>query len=257
MNHIITLLTDFGEKDSYVAQMKGVILGIQPQCTLVDISHAIPPQAILIAARILREIIDCYPVGTVHVAVVDPGVGTSRSVLAVEVERQYFVLPDNGLLTKLLSDFSLTRAFVLTESSYWRQPVSSTFHGRDIMAPVAAHLSSGVPLEHFGTPTSELVMLEDQSPTETGSRAVTYVDHFGNLILGPLPQGWSSISNVTVRFKTRQVVARQVATYAEGQPGEFVLLVSSQGELELAVVNGSAARELGISAGDPMVLDLD
>src|SRR5690349_1490470 len=143
---IITLTTDFGERDSYVAQMKGVILAINSQAQIVDVTHAIGPQDVARGARIIEEIAGVYPAGSIHVAVVDPGVGSERALLAAEAAGQRFLAPDNGLLSPLFRRFGPERVHRLANERYWRRPVSATFHGRDILAPVAAHWSRGADL---------------------------------------------------------------------------------------------------------------
>src|SRR5437879_6459183 len=156
---IITLTTDFGEGSSYVAAMKGVILAINPAARIVDLSHQIPPQDLRYTAFFIASAIPYFPRGAIHVVVVDPGVGTQRAILYVEVNGQRLLVPDNGCWTTLAGDAS-PRAIRLTESDYWRQPVSATFHGRDIFAPVAAHLSLGAEATSLGTPVGDWTRLE-------------------------------------------------------------------------------------------------
>ncbi len=151
---IITLTTDFGTHDSYVAQMKGAVLSINPAAQLVDVTHTIPPQNVARAAAVVAEITGVYPTGAIHLAVVDPGVGSSRALLAAEAAGQRFLAPDNGLLTVLFRRFVPTRLHRLSEDRFWRKPVSATFHGRDILGPVAAHWSRGADLSEFGPPVS-------------------------------------------------------------------------------------------------------
>ena len=156
---IITLLTDFGEGSHYVAQMKGVILGLNPDVHVVDITHSIPPQHVDVAARLIEQTIAAFPAGTCHILVVDPGVGTDRRILLAQIDSQWFIAPDNGLLSLLMERATPDSLIALTESRFWRSPISATFHGRDIMAAVAAHLSLGVAPIAFGTPTDEFESL--------------------------------------------------------------------------------------------------
>ncbi len=256
----ITLLTDFGTRDSYVAQMKGVILSLAPGCPIVDISHEIPPQDIVAGARVLADAAMMFSPGTVHVAVVDPGVGTGRSVVAVELEGQRFVAPDNGLLSPLLDQYQVQRAVVVENRRLWRRQVSSTFHGRDIMAPVAAHLAVGGPLEEVGGPAAELTRFLAKPPQidPAGATAEAIaIDHFGNVITN-LPGDWlrqlrresagESVRLSVVAGSHRSEVI-PVGTYAEASDGTLVALVGSHGRVELSVVKGSAARFLSAQAG--------
>jgi len=157
---IITLASDFGQTDGYVGAMKGVILSICPQATMVDVTHEIPPQDVHRAAHILRAVAPYYPPGTVHIVVVDPGVGSARRPLAIQTDDAFFVGPDNGLFTAILKDVRTIRIVHLDQPRYWRSAISRTFHGRDVFAPVAAHLANGVPLGRIGTPISDPVVLD-------------------------------------------------------------------------------------------------
>ena len=189
---IITLTTDFGTTDSYVAQMKGVILGIAPDATLVDITHQVPPQDIVAGSAILADAVGAFPPDTIHLVVVDPGVGSERRPVAVETTSRgerlgpRFVAPDNGVLTGALQHFPLRRAVRLAERRFWRTDVSHTFHGRDLFAPVAAHLSRGIELAEFGPPLDwELILLPVDRPVVEGDEIrghIARTDSFGNLI---------------------------------------------------------------------------
>jgi S-adenosylmethionine hydrolase len=246
---LLTLTTDFGYGSPYVAAMKGVILGINPAARLVDLSHAIPPQDLRHAAYFLDNAIPYFPPGVLHVVVVDPGVGSERALLYVEVDGQRLLVPDNGCWTGLVRGGGPT-VRRLTEPRYWRQPVSSTFHGRDILAPVAGHLSLGVPPDDLGPIVDSWVRLEAPAPVQTPdgvAGVVVFVDDFGNLITNipaaDLPHG---AVRVVVGV---QEVTRLVRTYAEAEPGRPVALVSSSGRLEIAVPQGNAARQLGVGVG--------
>jgi S-adenosylmethionine hydrolase len=258
---IITLTTDFGEDSPYVAAMKGMLLGLNPVARLVDLSHQIPPQDVRHAAYFLAASLPYFPPGVVHLVVVDPGVGSERAVLCVELAGSYLVVPDNGCWTSLEKTTSrLPRVYRLTESRYWRQPVSATFHGRDILAPVAAHLSLGVAPASLGRETSEWVRLETPVPARTGGRVegeVIFVDHFGNLITnipedmlgGPL----DLVRHIQVGDRD---VPWRVRTYADALPGTLVALLSSSGLLEIAVPHGNAAAELNAGTGTPVIVEI-
>ena len=194
MPKIITLCTDFCSQDGYVAAMKGAILCIAPDATLVDISHDITPQGILQAAFVLHAAYPYFPPSTVHVVVVDPGVGTSRRALALRTTRGVFVAPDNGVLSAVLRDECVQACVALEDPAYWRTPtVSTTFHGRDIFAPVGAHLANGVPMTALGPCVQDPVCLAEVRPTRGPHGAVTghviHVDTFGNLITS-IPAKW-------------------------------------------------------------------
>ncbi|MFZ5830599.1 MAG: SAM hydrolase/SAM-dependent halogenase family protein, partial [Planctomycetota bacterium] len=182
---IITLTTDFGHSSPYVAAMKGVILSIHPQATVVDITHAIPAQDVRAAAVVLDDVTEYFPEGTIHVVVVDPGVGTERAILYAEVGTQRYLAPDNGVLSHILSRRPAARLLLVTESKWFRQPVSRTFHGRDIFAPVAAHLGLGLDPSLLGPQAGGPTLLPKPEVQITPSRihgVVQAVDSFGNLI---------------------------------------------------------------------------
>ncbi len=253
---IITLLTDFGAKDEYVGVLKGVILGTNPMANIVDISHGIDPQDIVAAAHTLMAAYPYFPRATVHAAVVDPGVGTHRSIIAVKADGHWFVAPDNGLLAPILKDFDTTDIFRVTNEKLFRHPVSRTFHGRDIIAPVAAHLSAGLRIADVGPAMAldEIHPLEEMvakwsSPGVLEGRIVS-LDHFGNLMtnihagdLGPLGEEQPLISAGKIN------ISGLSATYADGVPEEPIALWSSRGTIEIAVKEGNAARILGLNKG--------
>jgi len=252
---IITLTTDFGPGSPYVAAMKGVILGIDPSVQLVDLTHAIPPQDIRYGAVMLEEAVPWFPPGTLHVAVVDPGVGTERPLIWAELAGQQVLGPDNGIFSRLAARFPPKRIMRLTEARYWLPEVSATFHGRDILAPVAARLSRGLDPAALGVPQQSLYMLawpEVRRHAEGIEGSVLYVDGFGNVVsditramLADCPQTitpWVGCRGAWVRGISR--------TYGQSAPGSLVALVGSSGRLELAVVEGSAAARLGAAVGD-------
>lgn len=254
---IITLTTDFGLSDGYVAVMKGVILSIAPQATLVDITHHIPPQNVREAAYVLVTALPYFPPDTVHVAVVDPGVGSARRPLAARIDGSYFVGPDNGLLTYVLQTASQPAVCVhLDNPAYWRPQVSPTFHGRDLFAPVAAHLARGVALSALGTPIADPVRFDVQAPQQKPDGSlrgqVLHVDRFGNL-LSNIPGAWLAGQTWVVRMAGQQIIG-PCLTYAAAMPGQLLALVSSEATLEVAVRDGSAAERLGVQAGEPIAV---
>jgi S-adenosylmethionine hydrolase len=258
---IITLLTDFGVNDTYVAQMKGVILGINPAATIVDITHAIEPQNVFHGALCLDEAFDAFPAGTIHVVVVDPGVGSARRRVGVEIGTQRFIGPDNGLLSLLAQRHTIQRVHKLTESRFHRLPVSATFHGRDVFAPVAAAWSLGEDLSSFGpaytAPLIEIRQFPVMSRDGEIAGEIIAIDRFGNLISNiserDLPAEYSKI--------VTEVGGLQIQSlhrfYAEQPRGTVLALLSSSGRLEIARNGGSAAQLLGVSIGARVVVRWD
>ena len=257
MGHVITLATDFGAHGGYVAAMKGVILGIAPGVSLVDISHEVAPQDVAGAAYLLAGVYRFFPPATVHLVVVDPGVGTERRGLAARAGGHLFVAPDNGLLTPTLDASPGAEIVSLTNAAYWRREVSHTFHGRDIFAPVAAHLASGVPLEALGTPVRDPVRLDLPSPRATGGTVegmVIWVDRFGNLVTN-IPAD-VLLPGETYRVTVgRLAVAGLFTTYAQVRAGQPLALVGSHGFIEVAVREGSAAEMAGAGRGATVRLE--
>ena len=251
---LITLTTDFGPGSPYVAQMKGVILSQCREVDLVDITHAVAPQNIREGAVVLADATPRFPVGTIHVAVVDPGVGTSRRLIYAEIGAQRYLAPDNGLVSLLVWQTAPSRMLVLENRDYWLPQTSRTFHGRDILAPVAAHLAAGIDPVRLGPAHSSPVILEMAPLRKTASSVtgeVIYVDSFGNAITNisaddVMPLGDNA--RLTVECQERTIHGL-IPTYGAALPGELVALFDSQGRLEIARAGGSAARELGIAAG--------
>jgi S-adenosylmethionine hydrolase len=256
--NLITLTTDFGEQSPYVAAMKGVILSINADARLLDLGHQIPPQDVRHTAHFLAVALPWFPPETLHVIVVDPGVGSDRAVLYVEAGGQRLLAPDNGCWTWFAKDQSVSRVLRLAEPRYWRHPVSATFHGRDIFAPVAGHLSLGLDPAGLGPPVADWVRLPVPAwragPSElTGE--VLFVDYFGNAITSiPTEALPPEVAAVSVSSAGQNLQMPRVRTYAEAATGQLVLLASSSGMLELAVVQGNAARRLGMQPGDPVRL---
>jgi S-adenosylmethionine hydrolase len=255
---IIALMTDFGTRDYYVGAMKGVILQINPKVTLVDISHDIDSQDFFHGAFVLRQSLPFYPVGTIFVAVVDPTVGTSRRILAARYNDRTVLAPDNGLLTLLQRDADLQEIRVVENRRYFAATLSSTFHGRDIFAPVAAHLSRGVALADLGPAAKQIEMLSIAKPhfLPDGSieGEVLLIDRFGNLITNISELDLAGVSrparfHFEVFIGTHQIGPVRHA-YADVPVGQPLALIGSSQMLELAVNSGHAARELGIGRGE-------
>jgi S-adenosylmethionine hydrolase len=274
----IVLTTDFGLSDPYVGVMKGVILTINPEAKIIDLTHQIQPQHIQQASFILGTSHKFFPSGSIHVVVVDPGVGTDRKAVLLITPAAKFLAPDNGVLSQVLSDFldtppkmSVTlpvppqcTAYQLTNPDYWLHPVSNTFHGRDVFAPTAAHLSVDVDSLTVGEPLLELVWLPPSSPIQEGNAItgeVIYADHFGNLITNiqesSIPQSiLGGTAEVSVEIKGH-CIERLSRTF-HGNPGqaygEPLALMGSNGYLEIVVIDGSAQEILKVGSGEPVSL---
>lgn len=260
---VITLTTDFGTKDGFVGTMKGVIWSICPGAQVADISHEVAPQNILEGALVLWRAYSFFPAGTIHVAVVDPGVGTRRRPLAARLGEHFFVGPDNGLFTPIYEKAGKNgwpMEFVrLANGKYFLPNISRTFHGRDIFAPAAAHLARGVPLADLGPALRDpaRIPLPEPERTPVGWRAhICVIDRFGNCATD-LPAGAVSGSARTIFRVGGQETRGLVQSYGHAQPGALVALVDSEGFVELAVVNGSAAEALGAKAGDMVEVILE
>jgi S-adenosyl-L-methionine hydrolase (adenosine-forming) len=255
--HSIALLTDFGLADGYVGTIEGVIACINPQIRTIHLSHDIPPQNVAAASFCLANCYDYLPSRTVYLAIVDPEVGSSRRGIAVETDRGYLVAPDNGLLTGVLQKSPAIEAVELTNREYWRAPQpSSTFHGRDIFASVAAHLANGIPIELLGQsidPDSlKKLELQKIETTTTGIKgSIQYIDRFGNLITN-IPAKTIEGKSWCVRIKDS--VISQVDTYSSLDRGSPLALISSSGWLEIAINSGSASSSLDLSWGDTIEL---
>lgn len=262
---VVTLTTDFGTADPYAASMKGVILDIAPHATVVDVSHGVPPRNTLAGSLMLDAVVDCFPDGTVHVGVVDPGVGGGRLPIAVRTDRCWLVGPDNGLFTSVLSRHAVREAVHLNNPDFHRQPVSRTFHGRDIFAPVAAHLANGTPLHQMGDPLTQPMFLgiPQPQPTPAGlSLHVLHIDRFGNLVTDltfNYYRNWQAQSpdldpTVSIRVGSRLIhtISR---TYSDVAPGELVAYFGSTDRLEIAVRDGHAGQTLGIQQGAAIHLE--
>ena len=248
---IVTLLTDFGLSDGYVGAMKGVLLRRCPDARLVDLTHEISPGAIDAGAYVLRQSAPWFPHGTVHVAVVDPGVGSSRRAVVVATEHHRYVAPDNGLLTLVLEESPPVRVRSIENRELWERDVSAVFHGRDLFAPVAAHLASGGEFEAVGTEVSPGTLVRrpwpvsrEEGPVRRG--CVVYVDRFGNLVTN-LPVTASELATGSVEVAGQVVPV--VRTYSDVSPGELLAYRGSTELLEVGCNEGNAAARLGSGAG--------
>lgn len=254
---IVTLTTDFGLSDGYVGTMKGVILSIAPDVTLVDITHDIAPQHIRQAACALHAAAPYFPPETIHLAVVDPGVGSDRRALVVRTARGFLVGPDNGVFTLFLADAPNAECRAITNAEYTLPHSSATFHGRDIFAPVAAHLARGVDMAEFGPRITDPVMFSIPTPTQQPDSSwlgcVLYADHFGNLITSVTGDLLQRIGDVEITMGQRRIAGLYRA-YAQAAPGELVALVGSSGRLEISIVNGNAAQILGLGPDALLIL---
>ncbi|MCL4299416.1 MAG: SAM-dependent chlorinase/fluorinase [Anaerolineae bacterium] len=249
---IITLTTDFGQKDGYVGAMQGVILSICPTVMLAAISHDIPPQDIRAAAFVLYQAFSYYPAHTIHCVVVDPGVGSNRRAIAIRTSHGIFVGPDNGIFSLVLTaePVNVLEAVTLTNADYQLSGVSATFHGRDIFAPTAAHLANGVPLSQFGPRAINLVRLDFGTRTQKDECRIIHIDHFGNLILSLTRHDVVDPEQVTFTVGQR-VITSLSATFADVEEGQLLAYTgSSRDHVEIAVRNGNAAQTLGLKVGD-------
>lgn len=255
---VITLTTDFGSSDWYVGAMKGVILGINPRAEIVDLTHGVGRGDIMSAGFTLRSSYGYFPCGTVHAVVVDPGVGSERKIICTEWQGYVFIAPDNGVLWFCLGEAALRVARTVVRRSLRLERVSSTFHGRDIIAPAAAHLSKGLPVRRLGPPAGECVRLDFPAPDERKGgllAEVIHVDHFGNLTTNvseasPVLREPSGVS-VTIRGKTISGIS---GSYQAVPAGRLLALCGSSGFLEIAVNGGSAAGKLGARRGTPLTV---
>ena len=273
---LITLSTDFGVRDGYVGTMKGVMLDIAPDAQLVDITHQVAPQAIHEAAYILYTAYRFFPSRTVHLVVVDPGVGSSRRPIAAQLSHGAFVGPDNGVFSFVMAEEHVETIVELANPRYRLPAVSQTFHGRDIFAPAAAHLAAGVPIEELGPALEDPVLLPPPRldiTSQTAKGVVLHTDHFGNAITSIgrllwrdgdlcLVPAFRRENEEFARFRASEasvkVAGRELhglhGTYADVEPGSLVALIGSEGHLEIAVREGSGAKRLDLQPGHPVFL---
>jgi len=255
---ILTLTTDFGLADHYVAAMKGVLLGICPKARIVDISHEIKPYDITQGAYLIAQAYPCFPARSVHLVVVDPGVGTARRPILLEAAGQYFVAPDNGVLSMIYLR-QPHKVRLISSDRYFRKPVSNTFHGRDIFAPVAAHLAAGVAPSRMGRLIQDYLRPAFSKPMRNGRRTwvgqVLHIDRFGNVVtnfhVDDFPDLEKRHFSMAVGVLQVGLLARN---YDECGAGELFLIAGSSGYLEVSLHQDSAARRIGCEAGAPAEL---
>ncbi len=262
---IVTLTTDFGLNDHFVGTIKGVILDIVPEAKIVDICHAVQAFDILDGALTIAQAYNYFPVGTVHVVVVDPGVGTARRPIIASTERHHFVAPDNGVLSLMYSREERLHVRHITSDHYFLQPLCTTFHARDIFAPVAAYLAKGVDSLKFGEEVTDFVRFNAPRPKPGDGNAlrgvVLKVDRFGNLVTNITPQDAPALFVENVPAFKLTVGKREVTSfrtvYADGTPGELFAIMGSMGYLEIAANRGSAAQLVGVGKGAEVNLTVE
>jgi S-adenosyl-L-methionine hydrolase (adenosine-forming) len=259
---IVTLTTDYGMSDHLVGVMKGVILSINPEVTVVDISHGVLAHDILDGALTIGQAYKYFPAKTIHVVVVDPGVGTERRPILVASDQHYFVAPDNGVLSSVYDQSEALYVWHIISEHYFRQPVSKTFHGRDIFAPVAAWLSKSWQTSAFGEAITDFTRFAIPKPKTSGNTirgVVLRVDHFGNLITNLRVEDVPALASTDGKYTIKAgstVVGKIVTTFAEGASGEVVGIIGSSGYLEICVNKTNAARTLGIGRGTEVTVEL-
>jgi S-adenosyl-L-methionine hydrolase (adenosine-forming) len=256
----IALLTDFGYQDEYVGVMKGVILGISPDARIIDLCHSITPQSILQASLLLQRSYQFFPKETVFCCVVDPGVGTSRKPLAVRVGDWLFVGPDNGLFSPVIAvakaSGTLVDLIVLDQPKYWLEKIGRSFHGRDIFAPVSAHLANGVPLHLLGSSTKDFKELDLPTPQQVENGwegTILHIDHFGNCSTNLSSEILKTVTNPRLIFNDHQI-DRFTQTFGEANPGESIMMLDSSDHLSICVVNGNAQETFNLKLGDSVRL---
>jgi S-adenosylmethionine hydrolase len=260
-NSLITLLTDFGTKDHYVASMKGTILNINPQCTLIDITHHVSPHDIKEGAFLLANAYSAFPKGTIHLSVVDPGVGGPRKPILLVTTYYFFVGPDNGLFTIILKREKVKKVVALTNQKYFLSHISSTFHGRDLFAPVAAYLSLGVKPEAFGPELDSWVELDFEKPRIREGRLIgeiLNIDAFGNLISNiDEKQFFHFVKDHSFVIRTgKRTIQGLKKGYWEGKRNEVMALIGSGGFLEISVREGNAQKRLKVKKGDRIIIEI-
>jgi S-adenosyl-L-methionine hydrolase (adenosine-forming) len=262
---IITLTTDFGVNDHFVGAVKGVLLETAPDSQIIDISHAVQPFDILDGALTISQAYSYFPSGTVHMVIVDPGVGTTRRPIILTGDRHLFVAPDNGVLSLVYDREERISVRHVTADHYFLQPRSNTFHGRDIFAPVAGYLAKGVDPERFGQEVTDYIRFAAPRPKPVDERTlrgvVLKVDRFGNLITNITPRDFPKLfETVPPKFRIglgKGHIIRLCSNYAEGGPGEAFAILGSMGFLEVAANRASASQLLGAMKGSEVTLQLE
>ena len=260
---IITLLTDFGVKDTFIGVMKGVIWSIAPGVQIADLTHEISPQNVLEGALSIAEAVPFFPAGTEHICVVDPGVGTARRPMAAFIDGQYFVGPDNGLFSLLIDkgkDLTTPPVYIeLNKPRFWLPQVSRSFHGRDIFAPMAAYLASGMSIEEMGDPFENPTCISIPAPIKTAEGwqgQIMKVDHFGNLVTNLTQQQLPASGGVILHVGTT-AITDFVTTFGTRPQGSLVSMIDSSGHLAISVVNGSAKELLGVITGESVKITIN
>jgi len=259
---IITLTTDYGTSDHLVAAMKGVILGINPEVNLVDVTHHVLAHDVLDGALTIGQAYKLFPPKTIHVVIVDPGVGTARRPILVAADQHYLVAPDNGVLSAVYDQTEALYVWNIISEHYFRHPVSNTFHGRDIFAPVAAWLSKSWQTSSFGEPITDFVRFALPKPKANGNLikgVVLKTDHFGNLITNLTAADSPVFTAAEGKFVIKLgngAITKFVPTFAQGAAGEAVAVIGSSGFIEIVVNKGSAARTLGATRGMEVTVEV-
>jgi S-adenosyl-L-methionine hydrolase (adenosine-forming) len=253
---IITLTTDFGDQDGFVGIMKGVIFKINPSVSIIDIAHHIPSGDIDAAAFVISHACSYFPQDSIHVVVVDPGVGSARRALAVETGVGSFVVPDNGILKYIFAKSDSLSVYALDKAKYFLHPTSQTFHGRDVFAPVAAHLSQGTFAKQMGSKIDDydrgkIPGIKKSNAGITGE--IIYIDHFGNLVSNIPADDVSRIEVKEIQIGA-QKIQKLSSSYQEQAPGQVLAIIGSHGFLEIAVNAGHASQVLEVKKGDPIVI---
>lgn len=260
---IITLTTDYGTNDHLVGAIKGVILGINPDVQIVDITHGVIPFDVLDGALTVGNSYKYFPSKTIHMVVVDPGVGTSRRPILVAADQHYFIAPDNGVLSVAYDHSEALHVWNITAEHYFRQPVSNTFHGRDIFAPVAAWLSKSWQSASFGDEITDFVRFAIPKPKAAGDKVIKGVvlrtDAFGNLMTNFTPEDVPALAAADGKFAIRignVQITKLSPAFAQGATGEAIAVIGSSGYLEIAMNKANAARALGVARGAEVTVEL-
>jgi len=260
---VVTLTTDFGLDNWFVGTMKGVIKNINPDVEIVDITHGVRPQNIFEAAFALGNSYTYFPTGTIHTVVVDPGVGSDRHAFILKSSRYYFVAPDNGVLSYAIDREKIEKIVKIQSEKFLLRPISATFHGRDVFAPVSAHLSLGVAPEEFGPPLEKIVRLKPSVPRKLSDREIVghviCVDPFGNLITDVTQPFLEELFKTSKARRLRILIRdREIdrirETYAQGKENELIALIGSSGHMEFAINHARACNVIGMSEGGEFIL---
>jgi len=262
LSGIITLTTDFGERDGFVGVMKGIILGINPKAKIIDITNEIERQNIDQAAFVIKNSFSFFPEGTIHIVIVDPGVGSLRRIIVIDYTNYVFLAPDNGVLKYVLSEKKNFRVYDVVNKDYFLKNVSSTFHGRDIFAPVSAYLSLGTDIEKFGPEVSDYIKGESFEPFKKGNKIigkVIYCDRFGNIITNvkkdEVPEKYQE-KDISINIKDLNI--KEISRfYSDGGKNRPIALFGSSGFLEIAVYLGNAEKSLDVKIGDSVNLSFN